>query len=71
MNSSIGIHSHSSENQPLKILTQAEASVGQRAANCQQTKDNIDRLTTVDKLYGNLSVSTDTGEPRGRLRGNP
>ena len=39
--------------------------LGQRATNCQQRQNNIDRLTTLDKLYGNLSVSTDTGEPRG------
>ena len=38
--------------------------LGQRATNCQQRKNDIDRLTTLDKLYGNLSVSTDTGEPR-------
>jgi hypothetical protein len=39
--------------------------LGQRAKNCQQRKNNIDRITTLDKLYGNLSVSTDTSEPRG------
>ena len=45
--------------------TKQEPVLGQRAANCQQRKNNIDRLVTLDKLCGDLSVSTDTGEPRG------
>ena len=36
--------------------------LGQRAKNCQQRKNNIDGITTLDKLYGNLSVSRDTSE---------